>query len=247
VTWAAAAPAVAHVLVDRPLDDDLVVDGRDGHHLQRVRRLGAGECVTAGDGRGAWRLYRVASAGRGRLELRADSEASIEPALAPPLAVAFALTKGQKPESVVARLTELGVDRIVPFSARRSVVRWKDARTEPALERLRRVAREAAMQCRRARLPEVGAPARLDELARHPGLVLADREGEGPEAVPDPGPDGWLLLVGPEGGLDPAERQDLDGAPRLGLGPHVLRSETAAVAAAAALTVRRRAQGGHAG
>jgi 16S rRNA (uracil1498-N3)-methyltransferase len=171
----------------------------------------------------------------------------MEPSLQPLLAVAFALTKGEKPETVVARLTELGVERVIPVAAARSVARWEPSRAEAATHRLERVAREAAMQSRRSRLTTVEPPVPIATLAGHPGLVVADRDGGPATDLPAPGPEGWLLVVGPEGGLDEGELEIFGAAPRLGVGPHVLRAETAAVAAAAALTTRRRAARGHGG
>jgi 16S rRNA (uracil1498-N3)-methyltransferase len=238
--WAAAYPATAHVLLDA-LDDEARVGGEDGHHLSRVRRLRAGETVTAADGRGSWRPYTVAGVDGAVLELVAAGARTREPELTPGLEVAFALTKGAKPETTVAQLTELGVDRIRPVRARRSVVRWDEAREGAALDRLRRVAREAAMQCRRARLPVVEAPAPLGSLAGLPGLVLGDPAASGgrpPEPPPDGGP--WVAVVGPEGGLEPDEIAQLGVLCRLGVGPHVLRAETAAVAVATALALLRR-------
>ncbi len=238
--WAAAYPATAHVFLDA-LTDDARVDGDDGRHLARVRRVRVGETVTGADGRGTWRPYVVDAVEPGALVLRATAGARVEPSLVPGLEVAFALTKGAKPETVVQHLTELGVDRIRPVRARRSVVRWDAARAESAVARLRRVAREAAMQCRRARLPEVDVPGELAALSGRPGLVVGDPAGisAAEVAVPD-GPDGsWLVLVGPEGGLEPDEIIALGPVARVGIGPHVLRAETAAVALAAALAVRR--------
>src|SRR4029079_18835979 len=95
--FAASAVATAHVFVDA-LDDAVFVTGEDGHHLQRVRRLRAGERVTCADGNGAWRPYVVARIAPGALSLTADGVVHREPALAPALAVAFALSKGPKPE-----------------------------------------------------------------------------------------------------------------------------------------------------
>ena len=83
----------------------------------------------------------------------------------PEVTVAFAPTKGDRPEWVAQKLTELGVDRVVPLRTSRSVVRWEGERGAKAVERLRRVAREAAAQCRRAWLPEVSGVCRLDEVA----------------------------------------------------------------------------------
>ncbi|MGH9003252.1 MAG: RsmE family RNA methyltransferase, partial [Acidimicrobiia bacterium] len=106
------------------------------------------------------------------------------------------------------------------------------------VQRWRRVAWEAARQCRRARLPEVAGVAPLVSLAGHPGLVVADRDGVAPGAL-IVGGDEVLVVVGPEGGLSDAEVDRLAPVARLGLGPLILRAETAAVAAAAVLSVLR--------
>ncbi len=241
--FAASAGAAAHVFVDA-LDDAVFVTGEDGHHLQRVRRLRAGEGVTAADGSGAWRAYVVARIAQGALSLAADGAVHREPVLAPSLAVAFALSKGPKPETVVSGLTELGVDLILPFRSSRSVVRWEGDRVPTATARLRRVAREAAMQCRRSRLPEIAEPVDVPTLALHPGVVLGDPAGVPVGEIGPPAEGEWLAVVGPEGGLDAAEREQLtggEGATKVAVGPHVLRTETAAVALAAVLATRRRA------
>lgn len=234
--FAAAFPAVAHVVLEgNDLPDAVRVDGDDGHHLVRVRRLRVGEEVTVADGVGRWRPYRVAGLADGGLDLGATDVAMREPASAPALAVAFALTKGVGPETVVRQLTELGVDVLMPVVAERSIARPRGERVEAVLRRLRRVAREAAMQCRRARLPRVEAPGPLAGLGGRLGLVVADREGDPAEGLADPGPTGWLLVVGPEGGFGPEDLAVLGAAPRLAVGDHVLRADTAAVAATALL------------
>ncbi|HZP28619.1 MAG TPA: RsmE family RNA methyltransferase [Acidimicrobiia bacterium] len=237
--WAAAHPATAHVFLGA-LTDTARVTGDDGHHLARVRRVRAGEELTAADGSGTWRPYVVARVEGAALELAACGEPCVEPELTPRLEVAFALTKGAKPETVVQQLTELGVDRIRPVRARRSVVRWDAARAEAALARLRRVAREAAMQCRRARLPAVDPPAELATLAGVDGLVIGDPAAVGAPPPEPPAGGVWVAVVGPEGGFEPGETACLGPAARLAVGPHVLRAETAAVSVAAALAVRRR-------
>jgi 16S rRNA (uracil1498-N3)-methyltransferase len=241
--FAASAGAAAHVFADS-LDDTVFVTGEDGHHLQRVRRLRSGERVTVADGNGSWRAYVVSRLAQGALSLAADGEVHGEPVLQPALAVAFALSKGPKPETVVSGLTELGVDLILPFRSARSVVRWEGDRVPTATARLRRVAREAAMQCRRARLPEIAEPVDVLTLALHPGVVLGDPAGLPVAEIAPPREGEWLAVVGPEGGLDTAEREQLtggEGATTVAVGPHVLRTETAAVALAAALATRRRA------
>jgi 16S rRNA (uracil1498-N3)-methyltransferase len=232
--WAAAVSASAHVFTPE-LPDRLALEGDDAHHLVRVLRLRPGEVVTAANGAGQWRPY-VLEAGT---ELRATGPEETEPELSPRLSVAFALTKGDKPELAVQKLTELGVDRILPVLAERSIARPDPVRAAAAGQRWRRVAREAAGQCRRARLPEVADLAPLESLAGHPGLVVAERGGAPPAALAA----GWgmevLIVVGPEGGLTDREVEMLAPRFRLGLGPHLLRAETAAVAAAAVMSVLR--------
>jgi 16S rRNA (uracil1498-N3)-methyltransferase len=240
VGWPADAGPSAHLFVGSAseLADAVDVAGDDGHHLARVLRLRVGEAVTVADGSGWWRPYRVGAVGAGvRLEATAGPER--EPIPSPGLAVAFALTKGDKPELVVQKLTELGVDRILPVVADRSVARLDGARAEAVLERWRRIAREAARQCRRATLPTVEELAPLAALAGHPGVAVAERGGPPAEALAAPPGGEILIVVGPEGGLTGAEVDGLRPWARLGLGPHVLRAETAAVVAAAVVAARR--------
>ena len=155
----------------------------------------------------------------------------VEPAPSPPIAVAFALVKGDRPEWTVQKLTELGVDRMIPFAAARSVVHWSAGERAAAhVERLRRVAREAACQSHRAWLPDVEDVTTFADVAARPGAVLADRDGTPAALAP-------LVLVGPEGGWSDEERAcDL---PRMRLGPHVLRAETASIAVGALLAALR--------
>jgi 16S rRNA (uracil1498-N3)-methyltransferase len=239
--FAARHPAAAHTFVPA-LDDDITLDDEAGHHLSRVRRLRAGETVTAADGTGCWRPYAVARISPGAVDLHAQGAGVVEPQLEPRLVVAFALTKAAKPDLAVQKLTELGVDGITLLSTRRSIPRWGTDRAGAALHRLRRVAREAAVQCRRSRLPDVDGVLPVAELRGQPGIVVADPAGVDVARLPPP-PDGaWLLVVGPEGGFEDDELDAL-GPPassaRLRLGPHVLRAETAAIAGAAVLTTRR--------
>ncbi len=228
--YAAAEAVPAHCFVET-LDDVVAVDGRDGHHLQRVRRLHAGEALTAAvlDGSGRWRRYEITRAEAGRLLLRADSDIHVEPELHPGVVVAPALTKGAKLETVVAQLTELGVARIEPVRARRSVVRWDGQRAAVAVAKLAAVAREAAMQCRRARVPEVAAVRDLADLTGRPDLVVADRLGSSVERLLAPASGTWTVVVGPEGGFEPGEVAALGPAAVLTLSPFVMRAQTAPV------------------
>jgi 16S rRNA (uracil1498-N3)-methyltransferase len=113
-------------------------------------------------------------------------------------------------------------------------------REDHAIERLRRVAREAGAQCRRARLPVIDGPVPVAEIVGRAGLVLADHEGVGPDELLEPADGAWVVAVGPEGGFDESELDSFAGVPRLAIGSFVLRAETAAIASAAALAWRRR-------
>ena len=149
----------------------------------------------------------------------------------PLVTVAFAVVKGERPEWAVQKLTEIGVDRIVPLQTARSVVRWPLGEPGGQLARLRRVAREAAVQSRRVWLPVVDAVTAFDALVAEPGVAVAHQGGE-PPSLERP-----TLLVGPEGGWEEAE---LASAPALvALGPAVLRTETAAVVAGVLLSALR--------
>lgn len=239
--YAAREQATALVLVsDIAGDGPQEVAGPDGHHLVRVRRVAAGEHLVVADGSGLWRRCVVTEVGERALTVAPEGPVFCEPEPWPRLAVAFAPAKGDTAADVVHQLVELGTDRIVPVATRRGVVRWEGARAERALERLRRVAREAAMQARRARVPRVEPISDLARLAGHPGLVLADPGGVPASEIGAPPGDEWLVLVGPEGGLEPEEIATVRPWRRLGIGPHTLRAATAPAAAAAALAGRRR-------
>ncbi len=204
--------------LDRP-----ALDLDDRHHLERVLRLRPGDEVTVCDGQGGWRPCRLGP------ELEPVGEVERDPRPSPPVEVAFALVKGERPEWVVQKLTELGADRIVPFTAVRSVVRWTPERAAAHAERWRRVAREAASQSRRTWLPEVEDVQTFVDLLARPGAALAHPGGDPPSL------DHSLVLVGPEGGWSDEEFEAARALPRVHLGRHVLRAETAAMAAGALL------------
>jgi 16S rRNA (uracil1498-N3)-methyltransferase len=206
--------------LDAPaLDDD------ERHHLERVRRLRPRDSLTVGDGRGRFRVVRF---GPG---LAADGPIEQVSRAVPSITVAFALTKSDKPELVVQKLTELDVDRIVPFVAARTVVRWDGAKAARNVERWRTIAREAAAQAHRPWLPEISDVGTFAQVMATDGATVADPDG-GPPTLERP-----TVLVGPEGGWAPEE---LAAAPhRTRLPGNVLRAETAAVVAGALLVALR--------
>ena len=213
------------------------LDADQRHHLERVLRLRPGDALVLGDGAGRWRS--------GRLDAGVVSTGDVEYAEpdAPEITIAFALVKGAKPDLAVQKLTELGVDRIVPFRAARSVVRWDAAQGAKAVTRLRSVARAATQQCHRPYLPIVEDVTEFGDLLARDGAALADRKGGAPDLSTP------VVLVGPEGGWAPEEHTAASArsVPRVALGPHVLRAETAAVTMGAALTALRAGLVGPAG
>ena len=233
MTGPATAGAAAHVFV-AALADTCTVDGSDGHHLERVRRLQPGEVVTAADGTGAWRVYEISATARGSLTLTATGAVQQEPAPTFEITLAAALTKAGL-DDVVAAVTELGVVGVIPLRTDRTVVRWDAARADRVVERLGGVAREAAMQSRRTRIPVIHPATDLGALAGKAGVIVADRSGEPAGRFTAPPSAAWTVVIGPEGGFSDAEFELLGTAPRLSVGPNVLRATTAPVAAVAVL------------
>ena len=216
------AGARAHVFVADLEAPQLADDDR--HHVMAVLRVRPGERLSASDGDGCWRACRLRPGGR----VEPDGDIVAVEAPSPPLTVGIALTKGSRPELVVQKLTELGIERIVPFVAARSVVRWEGERARRHLQRLRKVAREASMQCRRVTLPAVEDLTTFAKAAGRPGAAMAQLGG-GPPTLAHPS-----VLVGPEGGW--AEEELILGLPGVGLGSLVLRAETAAITVGGLLT-----------
>ncbi|MGH9047273.1 MAG: RsmE family RNA methyltransferase [Acidimicrobiales bacterium] len=221
---ASARRVAAQVFVDDPGSPDLGAD--DAHHLSRVLRLEKGELVIAADGRGTSVLCRYVGTG-----LEPTATAEFVARRTPSITVGFAPVKGDRPEWAVQKLTELGVDAIVPLLSERSVVRWPAERGVRAAERLRRVSREAAAQSRQAWLPELTDPMSLHAFVEDFGagaVALADPDGDLP-TLGTP-----TIAIGPEGGWGDSERSLGLAMVRLATG--VLRAETAAVAAGTLLS-----------
>lgn len=220
------------------------LDGDAAHHLRRVLRLRDGALISAVDGAGGWRNCHLESDGA----LEPVGPLMREPRPDPPVTVGFVPVKGDRPELVVQKLTELGVDRIVPFYSARSVVRWRGERAVRQLERMERIARAACEQSRRLWRPTIGIEPTWVAGERGPvpdlSTMLAGLVALGPVAAADRGgapllrcdPAPATVLIGPEGGWAPGE---LEGLRTVGLAETVLRAETAAIAAGTLLTARR--------
>jgi len=231
---------------ERIVDGRVTFDALETRHLARVLRLGPGDTVVATDGAGHdYTVCLDAVRPRATGVVVGVVQAAVESPLA--ITLVQGVPKADKLETIVRAATELGVTRIVPALAVRTVIRLGESRAGARLARWQRVAREAAKQCGRAVVPDV-APARtleacLDE-ARNADLALCLWEDEprplGVALAEAKRPRRVAVLVGPEGGL---ERREVEAARAsgwqiVGLGSRILRAETAGPAIIAILQSR---------
>jgi 16S rRNA (uracil1498-N3)-methyltransferase len=230
--------------VDLPLaaGGELNLPPQAGEHVARVLRLTPGDALTLfnGDGRDYPAIIRAV----GKREVAVQVQAAHAVANESPLTLTLAqgVARGEKMDLIVQKATELGVARIVPLLTERSEVKLDSARAEKRLAHWRAVAASACEQSGRARLPEI-APAQaldtwLNRLVDDGALRLALLpEGTLQARTLRFGGAGGLLVVGPEGGLGERDVTALSGAGFAGLrlGPRILRTETAGLAALATL------------
>jgi 16S rRNA (uracil1498-N3)-methyltransferase len=222
--------------------DSVTLTGAEGRHAATVRRLAVGERADVTDGAGTIAECSVTRTGPGVVELAVLARRTV-PSADPRIVVVQAIPKGDRGELAVEIMTEVGVDEVVAWQAERCVARWRDDRAGKALARWQATAREAAKQSRRAWIPEVTGPEGTPAIARRAGdaaLAILLEPGApaafGSLAMPHAGE--IVVIVGPEGGVSPAEADALTaaGAIPARLGPTVLRSSSAgAVAATLAL------------
>lgn len=232
-----------------PAADSYTLDGDEGHHAATVQRLRVGEELILADGRGGTAAAVVTAAGRGTLGLTITAREYVDPP-DPRLVVVQGIAKGDRGELAVQAMTEVGVDVLVPWAAARSVVQWRGERGARARDRWVATAREAAKQARRPWLPAVaGSAAAPDEstalVSRRlstaaAGFVLHEEAAARLSTVDLAATGEIVLVVGPEGGIAPAELAAFEaaGGVPVRLGPQVLRTSTAGVAAIAVLSAR---------
>jgi len=213
--------------------------GAEGRHAATIRRLTAGERADLTDGQGTIAECVVTGVGQGVLELSVQARQT-GPAPSPRVVVIQAIPKSDRGELAVEIMTEVGVDVVVPWSAERCVAKWRPERSARALARWRSSAREAAKQSRRSWFPEITEPADIREVARlvsgaAVAVLLDPAAGHQLSGVALPASGDVVLIVGPEGGVSPAEEQALTAAGAVGarLGPSVLRASSAGAVAGA--------------
>ena len=229
------------VHLSNPQPGPLSVEGEPFHYLARVLRVKPGEALEVFDGVSRVFDAKVTAVEDAKLLLELGTPRETTGAL--PVWLLQGLPKADKFELVVQKATELGVAAVVPVVMERSVSRPKDGAAKA--ERWLRIATEAARQCGRADVPAVPAPCSLEEAleALPPGaqLLVLDEEEKTTRlsSLADAGTP--VLVVGPEGGLTRPEVALLrkKGARTVTLGPRILRTETAALAALSVILHRR--------
>lgn len=230
--------------IDQPLTvaAELALPSQAAEHITRVLRMNAGDALVVFNGDGYDYAATLTSVGKRDVMLRIDSREHIANESPLALTLAQGVARGEKMDLIVQKATELGVTRIVPLFTERSEVKLDSSRAEKRLAHWRAVAASACEQSGRVRVPDI-TPAQalqrwLDDLidddaqrlALLPEGTLRPRQLRFSEA-------GGLLVVGPEGGMgerDVAALQEA-GFKGLSLGPRILRTETAGLAALAAL------------
>ncbi|MCW2710703.1 MAG: rRNA methyltransferase [Marmoricola sp.] len=228
--------------------DSVVVEGDEARHAVVVRRTRVGEEVVLVDGAGSAATCSVTSTSKTSLTALVSSVSSTPPP-APHVTVVQAIPKGDRGELAVEVLTEIGVDRIVPWAAARSVGVWRGERAEKSLAKWRSTARESGKQSRRPWLPEVTPVTSTAEAvslleAADLAVVLHERASAPMSALSLDGVASILVVVGPEGGITDEELEAFGAAHVVRLGESVLRTSTAGVAAVAALLSRTSRWGG---
>jgi 16S rRNA (uracil1498-N3)-methyltransferase len=224
--------------------DVIVLSGAEGRHAAAVRRLRPGERADVGDGAGLVAECVVAAHSGHGLELAVLARREV-PRPDPAITVVQAIPKGDRGELAVEEMTEVGVDRIMPWAAERCVPVWRAERGARSLAKWRMTAVAAAKQSRRSWIPEVTEPVSAADVAAviakaACAIVLEPEAAESLGGLRPPGSGDVVVVVGPEGGITDAEVAAFRtaGATARRLGPTVLRTSTAGTVAAAILLSR---------
>lgn len=207
-----------------------------------VLRLSAGDPLTLFNGLGGEYQARITRIDRQRVTTEIVSHSSREAELPYRITLAQGIPEATKMDWIIEKSVELGVSDIIPLAAQRSVVRLDKDRAEKRLSRWQAIAISAAQQCGRNRLPHIASPVGTGEYLRQttpsPRILFSPRATETlSEWARHQKPQNITLLIGPEGGFSPEEENmaEQQGVTFLSMGPRILRTETAGLAAVAAI------------
>lgn len=224
-------------------DFTLLLDPEPSHHLTRVLRMDAGDTLVLFNGQGGEYRAEITAVEKKQVQVRtgeyceADRESPLD------IQLGVAVSRGDRMDWIMQKSTELGVSAITPLFTERTGVKLAGARAEKKVLHWRQVVVSACEQCGRNKLPAVHNPQALDNwlvtVKAEKKLLLHHRAADNP-AMNDDIPDSLALLIGPEGGLseEEIERAEQAGFSSLHLGPRILRTETAPLAALAILQAR---------
>lgn len=214
-------------------------------HLLRVLRLGVGDSCVLFNGDGFDYACRITAAGKRGGEVEVLSARAVDRESALRIVLLQGVARGEKMDWILQKATELGVTAIVPVNAERTEVKLDAARAEKRIAHWRSVIGSACGQSGRARIPALSAPQALATAAaalpaQSLRLTLDPQGAHRLSALPPAPAGGVVIAIGPEGGWSPRDRQQLAdaGFQGLQLGPRILRTETAGLAAIAALQAR---------
>ena len=219
---------------------ELVLEPQASRHLSQVLRLRPGSEVILFDGAGCDWPARLLETGRDGVRLRIEERSPPEPPAPLEIHLGIGISRGERMDYAIQKAVELGVTGITPLQTARSVVRLPARRLQKRLQHWQGVVIAACEQCGRRRLPMLAPQTDLDDWLSGPGerqgLILDHRAEHGLHQLPRPDHP-LYLLAGPEGGLTDAERDAAraGGFTAIRLGPRVLRTETAPLAAIAAV------------
>jgi 16S rRNA (uracil1498-N3)-methyltransferase len=234
----------------RANDNRFIIDEEDRHHIVKVMRMQLGDQIICVDQNGKQAVCALAEITDTSVVADVVQWKEIASELPISITIASGLPKGDKLEWIIQKGTELGAHQFLPFSAARSVVKWDEKKAAKKIDRWQKIAKEAAEQSHRAFLPEVFNSISFKELLTKSKdfnykLVAFEEESRNGETAVFASTlrkmnkgDSLLLVFGPEGGLTDEEVQQLkyNDFEVCGLGPRILRTETAPLYTLAAIS-----------
>jgi 16S rRNA (uracil1498-N3)-methyltransferase len=230
---------LTRVYVDTPITvgKRLVIEGSAVNHITRVLRLRSGDALTVFDGRGGEYSARIEEFRRDTVVVAVDEHRDVERESPLSLTLAQGISRGERMDWIIQKATELGTARIIPVFTKRSMVKLDERQAEKKLQHWRGIAVAACEQSGRNRIPDLASPLDFPEVLRDGDpaatrLLLSPTADLGIDDL-EPTATGITVLIGPEGGLAETEHAAAvaAGFSPVRLGPRVLRTETAAIAA----------------
>ncbi len=231
--------------IDAPINDNMMIDGPDARHIASVLRLTTGDTilVSGQDGQTCQAEIILASPEAVQLKMLALTEDNTEPQVA--VWLVQGLAKGEKMDFIVQKAVELGVHGIIPAATEHCVVRYDSAKQADKVNRWQKIAREAAKQCGRNHIPQIYPVTGLASVLANQEFAGANKimlyEGQASkglkQALMQSTKQAYVLFIGPEGGFSSAEVALCQGQGTniVTMGPRIMRTETAALAALTAV------------